>query len=102
MAQRALAWVAQRALAWVAQRALAWVAQRALAWVAQRAVEEGGMQGGAGLRLEEGVQVSCLLRQPRYQLQEVRVPFERIGRVLVLLMPDMRVVHGHSRVLWPP
>jgi len=60
------------------------------------------MQGGAGLRLEEEVQVSCLLRQPRYQLQEVRVPFERIGRVLDLLMPGRRVVHGRSRVLWPP
>ncbi len=94
--------MAQRALAWVAQRALAWVAQRALAWVAQRALEEGGKRVEAGLRLEEGVRVSCLLRQPRYQLQEVQVPFERIGRVLDLLMPGRRVVHGPSRVLWPP
>ena len=55
-----------------------------------------------GLRLEEGVRVSCLLRQPRYQAQEVRVPFERIGRVWALLMLGMRVVRGPSRVLWPP
>ena len=86
----------------MAQRALAWVAQRALAWVAQRALEEGGKGVEAGLRLEEEVRVSCLLRQPRYQLQEVRVPFERIGRVLDLLMPGRRVVRGPSRVLWPP
>ena len=34
----------------------------------------------AGVLLLEGeVKVSCLLRQPRYQAQEVRVPFERIG-----------------------
>ena len=104
MAQRALAWVAQRALAWVAQRALAWVAQRALAGGAAGAGLGGAAGGGGGgmLRLEEGVRVSCLLRQPRYQLQEVRVPFERIGRVLDLLMPGRRVVHGRSRVLWPP
>ena len=65
----------------------------------------GGVLGGGvvgGLRSEEGAPVSCLLRQPRYRLQEVRVPFERIGRVLGLLMPGMRVVHGPSRVLWPP
>ena len=65
-------------------------------------VEEGGRQGEVELRLEEGVRVSCLHRQPRYQLQEVRVPFERIGRVLDQLMPGMRVVHGPSRVLLPP
>ena len=79
--------------AWAEQRALAWAEQRALAWAEQRAGEE------AGLRSEEGAPVSCLLRQPRYRLQEVRVPFERIGRVLDQLMPGMRVVHGPSRVL---
>ena len=81
--------MAQRALAWVAQRALEEGGKRALAWVAQRA-------------LEEGARVSCPLRQPRYRSQEVRVPFERIGRVLDQLMPGMRVVHGPSRVLLPP
>ena len=86
----------------MAQRALAWVAQRALAWVAQRALGEERRQGEEGLLLEEEVRISCLLRQPRYQLQEVRVPFERIGKVLDLFMPDRRVVHGRSRVLWPP
>ena len=83
----------------MAQRALAWVAQRALAWVAQRELGEGGKREEAGLFLEEGERVSCLLRQPRYRFQEVRVPFERIGRVLDQLMPGMRVVHGPSRVL---
>ena len=76
--------------------------QRALAWVVQRALEEGGKRVEAGLRLEEGVRVSCLLRQPRYQTQEVRVPFERIGRVWALLMLGRRGVRGPSRVLWPP
>ena len=47
----------------MALRALAWVALRALAWVALRALEE----EEAGLRLEEGVWVSCLLPQPRYR-----------------------------------
>ena len=70
--------------------------------MAQLVLEEAGKREEEGLRLEEGVRVSCLLRQPRYQLQEVRVPFERIGRVLDLLMPGRRVVHGRSRVLWPP
>ena len=73
------------------------MAQLVLAWVAAQLVLE-----EAGRRSEEGAPVSCLLRQPRYRLQEVRVPFERIGRVLGLLMPGMRVVHGPSRVLWPP
>ena len=88
--------------AWAEQRALAWAEQQALAWAEQRAGEEAGTREEAGLRSEEGAPVSCLLRQPRYRLQEVRVPFERIGRVLGLLMPGMRVVHGPSRVLWPP
>ena len=78
------------------------MAQRALAWVAQRELGEGGKREEAGLFLEEGERVSCLLRQPRYRFQEVRVPFERIGRVLDQLMPGMRVVHGPSRVLLPP
>ena len=65
--------------AWVAQLVLAWVAQLVLAWVAQLVLEEGGKREAEGLRLEEGVRVSCLLRQPRYQVQEVRVPFQRIG-----------------------
>ena len=86
----------------MAQRELAWVAQRELAWVAQRELGEGGKREEAGLFLEEGERVSCLLRQPRYRFQEVRVPFERIGRVLDQLMPGMRVMHGHSRVLLPP
>ena len=64
MALRALAWVYRLVdRAWVALRALAWVALRALAWVALRALEE----EEAGLRLEEGVWVSCLLPQPRYR-----------------------------------
>ena len=54
------------------------------------------------LLLEAGVKVSCLLRQPRYQAQEVRVPFERIGGDWPLLMPGRRGVRGPSRVLWPP
>ena len=78
------------------------MAQLVLAWVAQLVLEEAGKREEGGLRSEEGAPVSCLLRQPRYRLQEVRVPFERIGRVLGLLMPGMRVVHGPSRVLWPP
>ena len=78
------------------------MAQLVLAWVAQLVLEEAGKREEEGLRLEEEVRVSCLLRQPRYQLQEVRVPFERIGRVLDLLMPGRRVVRGPSRVLWPP
>ena len=82
--------MAQLVLAWVAQLVLAWVAQLVLAWVAQLVLEE------------EGVRVSCLLRQPRYQAQEVRVPFERIGRVWALLMLGRRGVRGPSRVLWPP
>ena len=86
----------------MAQRELAWVAQRELAWVAQRELGEGGKWEEAGLFLEEGERVSYLLRQPRYRFQEVRVPFERIGRVLDQLMPGMRVVHGPSRVLLPP
>ena len=57
------------------------MAQLVLAWVAQLVLEEAGKREAEGLRLEEGVRVSCLLRQPRYQAQEVRVPFERIGRV---------------------
>ena len=57
------------------------MAQLVLAWVAQLVLEEAGKREEGGLRLEEGVRVSCLLRQPRYQAQEVRVPFERIGRV---------------------
>ena len=51
---------------------------------------------------EEVVRVSCLLPQPRYQTQEVRVPFERIGGDWGLLMPGRRGVRGPSRVLWPP
>jgi len=86
--------VVQRALAWVVQRALAWVVQRALAWVVQRALEEGGIREEAGLRLEEVVRVSCLLPQPRYRTQEVRVPFERIGGDWGLLMPGRRGVRG--------
>ena len=82
-------------------RALAWVELRALAWVELRALEE-GEAGAAGLRLEEGVWVSCLLPQPRYRTQEVRVPFERIGRGWTLLMPDRRGARGSSGVLWPP
>ena len=73
------------------------MAQLVLAWVAQLVLEEAG-----GLRLEEGVRVSYLLRQPRYQAQEVLVPFERIGRVWALLMLGRRGVRGPSRVLWPP
>ena len=79
----------------------AWVAQRALAWVVQRALEEGGIREEAGLRLEEAglrleevVRVSCLLPQPRYRTQEVRVPFERIGGDWGLLMPGRRGVRG--------
>jgi len=86
----------------VAQLVLAWVAQLVLAWVAQLVLEEAGKREEGGLRLEEGVRVSCLLRQPRYQAQEVRVPFERIGRVWALLMLGRRGVRGPSRVLWPP
>ena len=78
------------------------MAQLVLTWVAQLVLEEAGKREEGGLRLEEGVRGSCLLRQPRYQAQEVRVPFERIGRVLDQLMPGMRVVHGPSRVLLPP
>ena len=89
-------------LAWVVQRVLAWVVQRVLAWVVQRVLEAGGKREEAGLRLEEGVRVSCLLPQPRYQSQEVRVPFERIGRDWALIMPGRREVRGPSRVLWPP
>ena len=65
----------------MAQLVLAWVAQLVLAWVAQLVLEEAGKREEGGLRLEEGVRVSYLLRQPRYQAQEVLVPFERIGRV---------------------
>ena len=61
--------------------ALAWVALPALAWVALPALEE-----GAGLRSEEGAEVSLPLRQPRYRIQEVQVPFERIGSDRGLLM----------------
>ena len=94
--------MAQQALAWVAQQALAWVAQQALAWVAQQALEEGGKLEEAELRLGEGVRISCLLPQPRYQAQEARVPFERIGGEWALLMPGRIGVRGPSRVLWPP
>ena len=79
----------------MAQLVLAWVAQLVLAWVAQLVLEEAGKR-------EEGAPVSCLLRQPRYRLQEVRVPFERIGRFWALLMLGRRGVRGPSRVLWPP
>ena len=84
------------------QQVLAWVVQQVLAWVVQQVPEEAGKPEEGGLRLEEGVRVSCLLRQPRYQAQEVRVPFERIGRGWALLMPGRRGVRGPSRVLWPP
>ena len=67
--------MAQRALAWVAQRALAWVAVREAATALRPEGEE------EALRPEGEVGVSCLLPQPRYRPQEVRVPFERIGRV---------------------
>ena len=93
----------------MAQQALAWVAQQALAWVAQQALEEGGKLeeaelrlGEAELRLGEGVRISYLLPQPRYQAQEARVPFERIGGEWALLMPGRIGVRGPSRVLWPP
>ena len=82
------------ALAWVALPALAWVALPALAWVALPAPEE-----GAGLRPEEGAEVSSLLRQPRYQIQEVRVPFERIGSDRALLMPGKIGARGLLQVL---
>ena len=78
------------------------MAQLVLAWVAQLVLEEAGKREEGGLRLEGGVRVSCLLRQPRYQAQEVRVPFERIGGDWPLLMPGRRGVRGPSRVLWPP
>ena len=73
-----------------------------LAWVAQLVLEEAGTGAVGERRLEEGGRVSYLLRQPRYQAQEVRVPFERIGRVWALLMLGRRGVRGPSRVLWPP
>ena len=97
-----LAWVAQRVLEEEGKRVLEEEGKRVLAWVAQRVLEEEGKREEAGLRLEEGVPVSCLLPQPRYQSQEARVPFQRIGRDWALLMPGRREVRGPSRVLWPP
>ncbi|GIQ99297.1 MAG: hypothetical protein CM15mP6_3140 [Methanobacteriota archaeon] len=85
---------------------LGWRSGRWLGWRSGAGGWRSGAGGGgsgeeAGLFLGGGA-VSCLLRQPRYRFQEVRVPFERIGRVLDQLMPGMRVMHGHSRVLLPP
>ena len=70
------------------------MAQQALAWVAQQALEEGGKLEEAELRLGEEGRISCLLPQPRYRTQEVRVPFERIGGDWGLLMPGRRGVRG--------
>ena len=77
-------------------------ALQVLALEALQVLEVEERQEAGVLLLEGGVKFSCLLRQPRYQAQEVRVPFERIGGAWPLLMPGRRGVRGPSQVLWPP